>query len=301
MNTSKKTGKALGFNNIFGGVGIGIGALSAGIIIDYFNWQSAFIIPGIISLLIGSMLGWHIFTKQISLNNIISEKFSDNPEKGQYLKIVIIMLISITCMGFVFQILQTSLPKVIDIRLSESLNLNTTTIGLSVAMYMAYASFFVLQTVCVLCLIVYASVIGIFLLSGNIEAAQMRHLPLGVVADVGLLVRRPLGLGVVSLFLFSSIWSIFWFSNQETPSPVVASVEGGRTQVVPPVVSSDQQSEFERYWESQPRVSIDLGQDANDAVLVTVVKFNDYQCPACANAHRIYRPVFEKYESRAFK
>ena len=79
------------------------------------------------------MLTWHIFTKQISLNNIISEKFSDNPEKGQYLKIVIIMLISITCMGFVFQILQTSLPKVIDIRLSESLNLNTTTIGLSVA------------------------------------------------------------------------------------------------------------------------------------------------------------------------
>ena len=133
VNTSKKTGRALGFNNIFGGVGIGIGALSAGIIIDYFNWQSAFIIPGIISLLIGSMLTWHIFTKKISLNNIISEKFSDNPEKSQYLKIVIIMLISITCMGFVFQILQTSLPKVIDIRLSESLNLNTTTIGLSVA------------------------------------------------------------------------------------------------------------------------------------------------------------------------
>lgn len=71
------------------------------------------------------------------------------------------------------------------------------TVGLSVAMYMAYASFFVLQTVCVLCLIVYASVIGIFLLSGNIETAQMRHLPLGVVTDVGLLVRRPLGLGVV--------------------------------------------------------------------------------------------------------
>ena len=55
------------------------------------------------------------------------------------------------------------------------------TVGLSVAMYMAYASFFVLQTICVLCLIVYASVIGIFLLSGNVEAAQMRHLPMGIV------------------------------------------------------------------------------------------------------------------------
>tara|TARA_A200000113_G_C8703073_1_gene302575 strand:- start:154 stop:699 length:546 start_codon:yes stop_codon:yes gene_type:complete len=36
-------------------------------------------------------------------------------------------------MGFVFQILQTSIPKVIDIRLSESLDLNTTKIGIAVS------------------------------------------------------------------------------------------------------------------------------------------------------------------------
>jgi uncharacterized membrane protein/protein-disulfide isomerase len=171
------------------------------------------------------------------------------------------------------------------------------TIGLSVAMYMAYASFFVLQTICVLCLIVYASVIGIFLLSGNIEAAQMRHLPLGVVTDVGLLVRRPLGLGVFVLFVVGVGWPVFWFANHQTTPTVIAGTEGGSTEVVPPVVTSDQQSEFERYWESQPRISIDLGRVINDDVLVTVVKFNDYQCPACANAHRIYQPVFQKYES----
>ena len=43
------------------------------------------------------------------------------------------MLISITCMGFIFQILQTSIPKVIDIRLSESLNLDTAKIGMAVS------------------------------------------------------------------------------------------------------------------------------------------------------------------------
>ena len=171
------------------------------------------------------------------------------------------------------------------------------TVGLSVAMYMAYASFFVLQTICVLCLIVYASVIGIFLLSGNVEAAQMRHLPMGIVTDVGLLCRRPLGLGVFVLFVVGAIWPVFWFAGHEMTSPVVASAPGGSMAVDPPVVTSDQQSEFERYWESQPRVSIDLGRDINTDVLVTVVKFNDYQCPACANAHRIYQPVFQKYES----
>ena len=38
------------------------------------------------------------------------------------------------------------------------------TAGLAVAMYMAYASFMVLQTFCVLCGVVYVTVIGIFFL-----------------------------------------------------------------------------------------------------------------------------------------
>jgi len=49
------------------------------------------------------------------------------------LKIAIIMLVSITCLSFVYQILQTSLPKAIDIRLSNSLNLSTSEIGYIVA------------------------------------------------------------------------------------------------------------------------------------------------------------------------
>ena len=134
VNTSKETGKALGFNNIFGGVGIGIGALSAGIIIDTFNWHFAFIIPGIVSILIGLMLIWHINNKKISLANIVSEKFNDTPNQKQMLKIAIIMLVSITCMAFVYQILQSSLPKAIDIRLSEKLSLETSDIGIMVSL-----------------------------------------------------------------------------------------------------------------------------------------------------------------------
>ena len=45
VNMSKNTGEALGFNNIFGGVGIGVGALTSGYLVDNFGWQYAFIIP----------------------------------------------------------------------------------------------------------------------------------------------------------------------------------------------------------------------------------------------------------------
>ena len=133
VNMSKNTGRALGFNNIFGGVGIGLGAMSSGYLVDTFGWQFAFIIPGFLSVLLGLSLSWHIYTGKISLLNIQSEKFSENPQQGDYLKIIIIMLISIACGGFVFQVLQTSLPKVIDIRLSSFLNLGATKIGFIVS------------------------------------------------------------------------------------------------------------------------------------------------------------------------
>ncbi len=133
VNSSKETGKALGFNNIFGGVGIGLGAFFAGVLIEQFNWQAAFMLPGLISLVVGLSLTYHLKSGKISLKNISSEQFKDNPEKNQMLKIAIIMLLSITCLSFVYQILQTSLPKAIDIRLTDSLDLSTSDIGYIVA------------------------------------------------------------------------------------------------------------------------------------------------------------------------
>ena len=133
VNTSKETGKALGFNNIFGGVGIGLGAFSSGLIIDMYNWNYAFIFPGLISIIIGIGLFLHIYQGKISFKNVFSDKFNDNPEQNQLLKIAIIMLVSITCMSFVYQILQSSLPKVIDIRLAEKLDFGASQIGLIVS------------------------------------------------------------------------------------------------------------------------------------------------------------------------
>ena len=52
VNSSKKKGKVLGINGMFGGIGIGLGAFIAGTLVDYYGWHSAFIIPGIISILL---------------------------------------------------------------------------------------------------------------------------------------------------------------------------------------------------------------------------------------------------------
>jgi len=171
------------------------------------------------------------------------------------------------------------------------------TVGLAVAMYMAYASFFVLGTVCLLCVVVYVAVVGIFILSGGEEATPARGLPAAIVGDLRAVAREPVGLGLLVVFVVGSVGSVGWFT-WSPPAPAAVPVQAVESAAPPPVVTADQRSEFERYWAAEPRVELALPASAAvEGAAVVVVKFNDYQCPACANAHRAYTPIFAKYAS----
>ena len=126
VNSSEKKGRALGINGIFGGVGIGSGAFIAGLLIKYFDWKFAFIIPGIISLIIGIILFFFISNNLISFQNSKTKDLEENNSSHNLIIIACIMLFSMFGLGLTFQIMQTSLPKVFDIRIA---NLSTFAIG----------------------------------------------------------------------------------------------------------------------------------------------------------------------------
>ena len=134
VNLSSKTGKALGVNGIFGGFGIGFGALFAGFLIDKFSWQIAFIVPGIISIIVGCSLLIVILMNLISLKNISIIKKNETYSKQNLLFIILILFFAMFALGFTFQILQTSAPKVIDLRLKDEFNITKLGVGLSIAL-----------------------------------------------------------------------------------------------------------------------------------------------------------------------
>ena len=170
-------------------------------------------------------------------------------------------------------------------------------IGLSVTGYMAYVSFFILGTFCILCGIVYVTVVGIFFLADSEVTAPLRTLPIAASRDLGFLVRRPAGLLLTLVFVGSLTGIALTFPEPQAglnlPEPLESVTEN-----VPPAArpepTEDQRSEFERFWTGQPRVELDI---ATGEAPVVVVKFNDFQCPACANTHFAYEPVFQKYAS----
>ena len=136
VNSADKKGRALGINGIFGGVGIGLGAFIAGTFVEYFGWRSAFIIPGIISILLSLIVFILIFKGLISYKNIKSIDLEEKHSTNNLIVIAIILLISMFSIGLTFHILQTSIPKILDMRIN---NISTFQIGFTIAIIYCFS------------------------------------------------------------------------------------------------------------------------------------------------------------------
>jgi len=164
-------------------------------------------------------------------------------------------------------------------------------VGLASVFYFAYASFFVLQKACPLCMAVYASVTGIFIVSSAIAPAKLGSLLSGAGNDIGGLVSSPSAMGLGALWLIGSIALVALFPREAIREP-------GTAAPVVPVETLDQAQleEWHKWIDAQPRVAEVMAQ-APAGVKVWVVKFNDYQCPACRMTYFAYKDIFAKYEA----
>src|SRR5262249_18738977 len=75
------------------------------------------------------------------------------------------------------------------------------TLALAVVLYLGYASVAILKTYCLLCLVTYAAVIGLFLISGAATSFPMTMLPRRAARDLRLLAASPLAIAVAVLFI----------------------------------------------------------------------------------------------------
>jgi uncharacterized membrane protein/protein-disulfide isomerase len=163
------------------------------------------------------------------------------------------------------------------------------TVGLAAILYFAYASFFVLQAVCLLCVTTYVAVIGLFAVSGSATRDSMGTLAGKAGSDLGALVKGPTGFAAAVAFVVVAGAGILWF-----PEPsLLAGTGGSGTGASAAGLTPEQTAELERYLEAQPRLPVSV---PNATAPVVVLKFNDYQCPACAQTHYAYKEVVERYE-----
>ena len=164
------------------------------------------------------------------------------------------------------------------------------TIGLSAVLYLGYASFFVIGKMCPLCMTMYVSVIGIFLVSGGTSMA-LSALPSRLSGDLRSVVKSPALAVLALLFIVGSVSLVAFFPRAEEQTVTTAGeVYTPPTETIDP----DQLAEFNKWIDAQPRVTIPV--PANGAQ-VLIVKFNDYQCPSCRQTYMEYKGILAKYQN----
>jgi|TARA_B110000116_G_scaffold268632_1_gene283065 vitamin-K-epoxide reductase (warfarin-sensitive) len=167
------------------------------------------------------------------------------------------------------------------------------TVGLATVLFLGYTSFMVLGAVCLLCVVVYVAVIGIFLSSGAVGSVPWLSIPRRAVSDLGRLVRTPVALIVALVYLGATAATVMMFQIEPASAPVLTA-RPPSDPATGPAESADTTSEIERFWDAQPRVELSV---SREGAQVLVVKFNDYECPSCAATYLAYEPIFARFES----
>jgi protein-disulfide isomerase len=92
----------------------------------------------------------------------------------------------------------------------------------------------------------------------------------------------------VIVFLAGAVSAVAFFPSE-------ASLRAKAAQQAAQPATADQRSEFERFWEAQPRITVPV---PSDGAAVVIVKFTDLQCPACGQSFFDARPILSKYQAQ---
>jgi MFS family permease len=134
----EKMGRALGWNGLWGNLGLATAALLTGALADSFGWRAAFFVPGVICLLAGC--AFVALVKDPGKIPKTSKSLGLHVDARMMARIFAIMLIATACGGIIFNATTISMPKVFDERLSALTQTNLG-IGLLVAGVYTMAAF----------------------------------------------------------------------------------------------------------------------------------------------------------------
>lgn len=162
------------------------------------------------------------------------------------------------------------------------------TIGLAFALYLAWASFFQLGAVCILCAMTYIAVAGLFVVSAKASAVPMKEIPRRAVADFTVVAKRPASLAIAVVLLAGASMAIVSFPHGTGRAQATPQHAGPQYQPL----TDGQRQQFEQWYDVQPIVPVPIDRGA---AKVVIVKFNDFQCPPCRQTYYDYQGILAKY------
>ena len=117
VRNAESRGKALGWNGIFGSLGLGVAALVAGALTQLISWRAAFIVPGALCALTGVALA--IFVRD---GSVVASRTDRKPEpeasRADIVRAFVVLSVTMLGTGLIGQITTVALPKIFAERLT---------------------------------------------------------------------------------------------------------------------------------------------------------------------------------------
>ncbi len=114
----KRTGMAVAVNGVWGNMGVAMAALITGYLIDHAGWRSAFVIPGVVSIVIGLAYGVLIWRRPVRQAVALASTSGAVPQpvfdKALFMRVMAIVMFTTALGGLVFQSTTFALPKIMD-------------------------------------------------------------------------------------------------------------------------------------------------------------------------------------------
>lgn len=123
----KNTGMRLAMNGVWGNLGVASAALITGYFIDHGGWRTAFIVPGIFSIVIGVLYTAHQWRDVSTAHQkapppSVASTLPGPDMKALLLRITAIVFLTTAVSSLVFQSTTFALPKIFDERLQGIAN-----------------------------------------------------------------------------------------------------------------------------------------------------------------------------------
>jgi uncharacterized membrane protein/protein-disulfide isomerase len=160
-------------------------------------------------------------------------------------------------------------------------------IGLLFTLYLAWASFFQLKAICVLCAITYVAVLGLAIVSFRGMSVALASVPARAARDIPVATKNPLAFTFAMVLLAGGLVAALSFPRERT----FASEQDEVPAQYPPLTDL-QRAQFEKWYDLQPVVDVPIDKGT---AKVLVVKFNDYQCPPCRRTYYEFKGILAKF------
>jgi MFS family permease len=130
----EKMGRALGWNGLWGNLGLAAAALVAGAFMDLWGWRAAFFIPGAVCLTAG--IAFLALVPDPGPVQKKSKTIGLHIDRATMARVFAILLIATACGGVIFNSTTVAMPKVFDERLAS---LTQTSFGIGALVAFVYS------------------------------------------------------------------------------------------------------------------------------------------------------------------